>query len=194
MAENSPLEWTGLVAAVLTLGSIVVATTLSPSFAWREHALSNLGVSSTEPGTTATVLLFNGGLVAGGFLGLGFALLLYREAHRRDRRLVAVLLGLTLVSMALIGVFPQDRPLHVPVALAFFIGVSVTLWTDAIACLRTDDPRRAVPGLLTGTGNAVAWLGWVLLAASPSEGLAIPELLGAVCFATWVCVRTVTRQ
>lgn len=194
MTEDPPLEWTGPVATALTLGSIVAATTLSPSFSWREHALSNLGVSSTEPGTTATVLLFNGGLVAGGLLGLGFAFRLYRETHRRDRRLVAILLGLTLVSMALIGVFPQDRPLHVPVALAFFIGVSITLWADAIACLRADGPRRAVPGVLTGTGNAIAWLGWVLLAPTPSEGLAIPELLGAVCFATWICVRTVSRR
>jgi hypothetical membrane protein len=109
--------WAGVGAATITLFGVFFATLVSPDFWWTTHALSDLGslASDSTTATPTTRLLFNGGLIAGGVVGLGFdpALLV---ARRNVVELLGVgAAGLTLVAMGLIGVFPLPRDLHTPV-------------------------------------------------------------------------------
>lgn len=171
----------------LTLGSILLSAALSPSFSWQSNALSNLGVTTTDAGTRTTALLFNGGLVAGGALGAGFAAASYRRLTNRQDRVVAALAGSSLVSMALVGVFPQNvEGVHFAVAIGFFLLLSVTLWVDGVGRIRG---RHRLGGALTvagGTVNVLSWVLWISLRADPYEGVAIPEMVGALVFAAWL--------
>ncbi|WP_302080065.1 DUF998 domain-containing protein [Salinibaculum rarum] len=182
---NSALRGAGLVAVVLTMGTILVATVVSPAFAWRQNALSNLGVVETAAGTGLTVVLFNGGLILGGVVGLAFAVALTRSAQSLAGRATALSFGLTVVFMALVGVFPQDTAPHFPVALGFYLLVSVTLWLDGLTALGTHWRQRGLVAITFGTGNLVGWLVWGLTGSPTRAGLAIPELWGALLFSVW---------
>jgi hypothetical membrane protein len=188
MRSHSLQSLTGALAAVVTIGCTLVATLVSPSFAWRENALSNLGVTATDAGTTLTVVLFNGGLIVGGLLGLVFCALLYRVASGRVHRTVAGLLSLTLVLMALVGVFPQGTAPHFPVASGFYLMITISLWVDALAWRTAGNGEWAVRSALAGSTNILMWLVWV--AAGTPWGLAVPEIIGAVIFGTWVTLRS----
>jgi hypothetical membrane protein len=182
---NSALRGAGLVAVVLTMGTILVATAVSPAFAWRQNALSNLGVVETAAGTGLTVVLFNGGLILGGVVGLAFAVALARSAQSLAGRATALSFGLTVVFMALVGLFPQDTAPHFPVALGFYLLVSVTLWLDGLTALGTHWRQRGLVAITFGTGNLVGWLVWGLTGPPTRAGLAIPELWGALLFSAW---------
>ena len=188
MRSHSHQPLTGAFAAVVTIGCTLLATLVSPSFAWQENALSNLGVTATDAGTTVTVVLFNGGLILGGVLGLVFTWLLYRTATGRLSRFVAVSLSLTLVLMALVGVFPQGTAPHFPVASGFYLMITISLWVDALAWRSAGNGEWAIRSGLAGTANILTWIVWV--ATGAPWGLAVPEIIGAVIFATWVTLRS----
>lgn len=188
MESRSLQPLTGALAAVVTIGCILLATALSPAFAWRANALSNLGVTTTEAGTTATVFLFNGGLIAGGILGILFSGLLYRNSTGRGQRIVAALLAVTVGLMALVGVFPQGTAPHFPVASGFYLMISLSLWVDALVWRSGGVGEWALISGIAGSANILTWIGWI--AAGAPWGLAVPELIGAVIFGTWVTFRS----
>ena len=179
------LRWSGAAAVVVTLLAIFVATVVSPAFSWTGNALSNLGVTQTAAGTPLTVVLFNGGLILGGVLGVGFSAALFRVSPSIAARATAVSFGLTVVFMALVGVFPQDTAPHFPVALGFYLLISLSLWLDSLASFRQGWRSRAAVGLSLGTANLVGWLVWGLTGPPTRDGLAIPELWGALLFSAW---------
>lgn len=167
--------------AVSTLG-IVVAIALAPWFSPTANALSDLG----EVGR-ASAPAFNYGLIAGGVLGVGFAARLWVDASGTVGRAGVALLAAALASMALIGVFPIPHPNHFAVSVAFF-----TLFTYALFVLGS-------AGALAGrvrAGLGAIWLGiahvtfWVVWTAVGTEGVAIPETVGALTLGVWVVART----
>lgn len=188
MTDDDPLPWAGPVAAVLSLGGILLATGLSPAFAWRAHALSNLGVEWTDPGTATTVVVFNGGLVAGGSVGLLFALALLGVGER----VVAGSFTATLLALAAIGIFPQGTSLHLPVSIGFYLLVSITLWIDGVLAFGSGDHILSGTALLLGTANLGVWIVWMATGELTRPGIAVPEILGALLFAAWVCLRTLS--
>ncbi|MEF8776346.1 MAG: DUF998 domain-containing protein [Haloarculaceae archaeon] len=186
MARNPALAMSGVTAAVVSLASLLLATMLSPSFAWTANALSNLGVPGTEAGTRTTAFLFNWGLVAGALLGLVFAYYLWTQVETRGKRVVSVLLAATLLSMGAIGVFPQGTALHVPVAVAFFVLVTVTIWADAVVVGGTEEGLRGAVATWLGAANVGAWVVWAATGPIRRPGLALPEIVGALVFAIWI--------
>ena len=189
--EEAYVRYLAVVAVGVTFGGMALAALLSPSFAWGENALSNLGVTWTDAGTTATAILFNGGLITGGLVGVTVAVSLYRRSTRRADRVVEVLAGVALALMGLVGVFPQGDLLHFPAAISFFLLISVTMWVDGGLGYRAGERRRAVLTVAGGTGNILVWLVWFAATETPSEGLAVPEVVGAVVFAGWLLASTV---
>lgn len=180
-----------VVAVTITIGSILLATLLSPAFAWRKNALSNLGVTWTDAGTVTTAVLFNGGLVTGGVIGVVVAVTLYRRVTGRGDRAVVVLAGIALTLMGLVGVFTQGHLLHFPVAVSFFLLVSVVMWVDGVVRYRKGSRRRAGLTVAGGVANVLCWVVWVTVVADPLSGLAVPELFGAGLFAVWLLAVTV---
>ena len=173
-----------------TLGSVLLATVVSPAFSWRYNALSNLGVTTTDAGTTATVVIFNGGLVGGGLAGMLFCVLAFRLTRRPGRRIVVTMVGVTLVMMSLVGVFPQGTAPHFPVAAAFFLLVTLTTWVAAVVCASVGDRHLSLLSFAAGTANILTWVVWFVAAPIP-EALAIPEMVGATLFGGWLCAYAV---
>lgn len=180
------LRYLMLIAVTVTVGCILLAAVLSPEFAWRENALSNLGVTWTDAGTSTTAVLFNGGLVTGGTIGVMVTVSALRWSTRRDDQTVLALAGAALALMGLVGVFQQGEMLHFPVAIGFFLLVSLTLWVDGGLLYRAGWRRRGLVVAAAGTANIAVWVVWFAAVENPSEGLAIPELVGAVVFGGWL--------
>jgi len=184
-------SWAGFLAPTITLGAIFLATLLSPSFSWTYNALSNLGGTLTEAGTPTTRLVFNGGLVGGGLIGFGFAYALLSVARNRVELAGIGIFGLDLVSLVLIGVFPEQEPLHIPVAIAFYVLLSVALVTYGAGNLLAGDRPRGLVTIVLGVFNNCIWLLWVATGDIIRPGIAIPEILGAFVFAGWALATTV---
>lgn len=184
------LRDTGVLAAVVTSGSLLLATLVSPAFVWREHALSNLGVNTTAPGTTVTVVLFNGGLVVGGLIGLAYAYYRYVTAEAGLGRLLGLSFTLTMLTMVGIGLFPQGQPAHIPAAVGFYLLISVTLGIDALSAVVRGKWRWAAAAGALSASNLAVWVGWSLTGDVTRDGLAIPEFAGAVIFVAWIVAST----
>jgi hypothetical membrane protein len=71
---------------------------------------------------------------------------------------VAGLLALALGAMAGIGLFPQGTTSHLPVAVAFYVLVTVLLWADGVVSWRAGRRQRGAGVATLGTGVAGAWL------------------------------------
>lgn len=177
-SPRSLARYAGYAAVVVTLGGIFLATILSGSFAWTDSALSDLGV---ETGPVAP-LLFNGGLVVGALLGLPYAALLWRRAESSLTHLVAVVLAAAICFMGLVGVFVEGTPLHFPVALTFYLLVTVLFALDGVARRNSRTGQVALAFAPLHVAVWVAWVEWF----RPVAGLAVPETVGALLFATWV--------
>ena len=165
MERNPALAASGVVAGGVALGSVLLATMVSPSFRWTGNALSDLGVA---------------------VLGWVFAAFLWLEADTRGERVVAVLLALTLAAMAGVAVFPQGTGPHLPMAGAFYLLVTVTIWADAVVVRGTEEGRRGAVAAWLGAANVAAWLLWAATGPVQRPGAAMPEIVGALVFALWI--------
>ena len=191
----------GATATLLALGGIAVAVALDPGFSWTGDALSDLGVRDRSAPA------FNGGLILGGLVGIGYAVGLWRASGRgggraagrgrdaadrlrsdervdrvRVGRVRAFTFGLAMVAMAGVGLFDLTRPLHGPAAVGFYALITVVFGIDGAARRRTTGGRIAlafVPIHVAVWATFVA--GWW-----PVTGLALPELPGALMLAAWV--------
>ena len=175
-AGDSPAaRLAGPAGAVFTSSTILAATFLSPTFSWTESALSDLGVAA-DP---LVALLFNGGLVGGAAVGLAYAL-----ALRPHSSPLGVGYALSLLAMALVGVFPAGTEPHFPAAIAFFLLAPATVTFDGWR-------RRASPtgrvSLLLAAGHVAGWILWSY-GIRPGDGFALPELGGVVMFGAWLLV------
>jgi hypothetical membrane protein len=165
---------------VVSLLAILLATLRSPTFTWTGSALSDLGAPG-EP----TALLFNGGLVLAGLVALPFVAWLYHRGRNRLERTGAIVLGLSAVLSALVGVFPTGTPLHFPVALGFFVTIPAALWTHAAGAYRAGRSRDAAVGLVCGALDPAAWVVWALVGREVAPGLALPEITGVLGLHAW---------
>lgn len=168
----------GSLAPVVTLGAIFLSILVSDSFSWATSALSDLGVAAE------TALLFNGGLVAGGLLGLAYSYALWRAAADFVARATAATVALAVVLMGLVGVFVSGHPFHFPVALGFYLFVTVSLVLDGAGRW---SQRVGKVSVVLGVAHLAGWIVWVV-GPRFGTGLAVPETLGAFVFAGWVLV------
>jgi len=179
--------WAGVAVPIWTLGTILLATLLSPSFAWTVNALSNLG-AETDVSTSLTILVFNGGLITGGVAGVAFAVALRAGSRHTFERLGAVVYAIAVLAMAGVGVFPQDRALHFPMAGGFYLLFTVAFWIYGAGNVLAGEPTRGRVTILLGVAHLVMWVGWVQTVGLTGGGLAIPEIVGALVFGGWTVV------
>lgn len=166
----------GPAAVAVTLPGIAVAVALSTEFSWAGSALSDLG---TAPRTSG---LFNGALVAGGALGVGFLPALWRRTEGALGVAATAAFAGAMVAMAAVGLFPAGTALHLPAAVAFYLLGTATMALDGAAS--RDRPRgRAAVG--AAAVHLLVWVAWVG-ALRTRAGLAVPETVGALLFAAWV--------
>ena len=179
----------GVAAVAVAFAGILAAVASAPWFSWASNALSDLGVAG---GLTAA--LFNYSLLAAGVLALPFAWWLAATADSRFGVLTAAGFAVTGACMAGVGLFPSDTSLHFPAAAGTYLGLTYTLALDASDAVHAGATRRALAGLWGALGHVTMWLTWAV--AGPAvgvDGLALPEVAGALLLAAWV-VATARRR
>lgn len=184
----------GLLAPVVAALGILGATLLDPSFAWTSSALSDTGalpdgrsVTWSFVGSNPQFLVFNGGLILTGIVGLPFTATLWSRARNVPHRIGVVAFAAAIVALALVGVFHLPRPPHGAVAITHYFAATVALWTFGTGSVLAGAVRRGLATIWLGIGHLLFWLVWAaVLSSGPISGLAIPETVGAAIFGGWV--------
>lgn len=171
----------GVLAVVVSLGSIVTAVLLAPWFSWPADALSDLGIADGPER-----YVFNYGLVLTGLLGVLFLPALRETSHTTAHRLTAVPLAAALVGVAGVGLFPSGDPLHFPMALTAYVGFIASVVTYGVGDYVVGAYRRAAATVGSGVAHFGFWLLWGFVLIDELPGLAVPEFVGAVLFNGWV--------
>ena len=179
---DEPFRLSGAVATVAALGGIALAVLLDPTFSWTGDALSDLGVRDRSAPA------FNGGLILGGAVGLGYAVGLWRLADEGGKRstvasrLRGVTFAASMVAMAGVGLYDLTEPLHAPAAVGFYTLLTVVFAIDGVARRRTSTGRVTLAFVPVHVGVWATYLAGLW----PVTGLALPELPGALMLAAWV--------
>jgi len=196
----------GFAAPAASIGLVLVSTVVDPRFSWRSRSLSSIGEATGEPllalGSTDQLawLLFNGGLFAGGLLGLPFVALLVMEGRNRVERLGAGWFGFGLLAMTGVGVAflesdaaaaPFDE-LHFLFASLLFFSIAIAPWIHGSGMALAGDTRAGLGVVWLANLYAVQWVVWILLEAMVWTGdgdtwtfFAVPEFVGAVVVGGW---------
>lgn len=173
------------VSAVTILGSIALAPWFDPL----TNALSDLGAAGR-----ATALLFNGGLIVGGLVGVAVAGWLV-AGFDGVARVGGVLFGVTMCLRAGIGLFPVGTDPHTPIAISYFLGLTVALLVIGVGHVWTarradgTDRRLAASGVLAlAAGKLVpaVWLTWGFGWQTFAPGLAVPEVAASLGLLAWL--------
>ena len=175
--------WCGVAAVTVAIVSILLAVLAAPWFSWTDDALSNLGTAQAD-----YPWLFNYGLVLSGLLALPFSWRLYSAGDHPIERLGGLTLALSVTCLALVGVFPAGHPYHLPAAVAFYLGFTLSLWFHGTGESLAGGPERGTVSIWTGIVHLLAWIGWAVW-FSDRTGLAIPETVGAFTLIGWVLWR-----
>ncbi|MFC6991340.1 DUF998 domain-containing protein [Haladaptatus sp. GCM10025707] len=171
----------GILAPGITLGAILLATLLSPTFTWTGSALSNLGGAGER-----TAWLFNGGLMVGSLVALPFVAVIVRAARNWWQRVGVGFLALSLVALFSVGVFPIGTAYHFPAALSFYLLLTLALWVHGTGSVIAADVSFGLASIWLGIANIMTWMVWVSTGDLTRSGLAIPEIIGALIFGGWM--------
>jgi hypothetical membrane protein len=176
----------GVAAVVVTLTAVVVATLVSPSFAWTQHALSNLGQTGHTASTGLTLVLFNDGLLVGAVLGLGFSYVLAAHARNPFEFVGVGAFAVSMVAMGAVGQFPAGTALHFPAFLTFYGSLTLALVAFGVGGVLAGERELGLGTLLLAVVNVGAWVLWLLGGPLLRPGLAIPEFVVALVLAGWM--------
>ena len=206
------LTYFGLVASTVALVTLLLATLVDPLFSWRSRSLSSMGEANgkallaIDTADQLAFLLFNGGLLFGGILGLPYAARLWTETVNGIEKVGVVVFALALTCMTGVGFAYVDGPanaLHFPFAAGFFLLLTVALLVFGTGFALDRNPAVGVGTMWLGIFHLFAWLFWVLLEAAVWTGdgdtwtyFAVPEAVGAAVFGGWVIwtARTLLRD
>ena len=177
----------GVASTAIALAGIAGATAASPTFRWTGNALSDLGQPGAPAATPITTLLFDGGLVLGGVVGLLFVYTLWAGSEHALERVAGVPFAVALLGMAGVGVFPSSQPLHVPAALTLYLGSVVAMAMYAVGNVLAGARTRGAVTVALVVVHVGVWWWWSAGGAVTRGGLAIPETIGAALFGAWVC-------
>lgn len=201
MARRRQWAYFGYLAPIVGLGSVTLATLIDPQFSWQSRSLSSIGEATNQSlfalGSPDQIafLLFNGGLVVGGVLGVVFMYGLWLSEVEPKPVYGYVALGATLASMAGVGIAYLHGPLnaiHLLFATMLFFSLTFTLWFFGTGRVIQGRTRYGLAWIWTANVHAVFWVVWIML-----EGLvwtndsywtwfAIPEYVGALLISAWM--------
>ncbi len=174
----------GLAAPLVAWGGIVGAALAMEGFSPTANALSDLGVAGPLPAA-----LFNGGLILAGLLSLAFTPALWAVSRTHLHRIRVVVFAMDAVCLSLVGVFPSGTPQHTPVAMGFYLLLTLVLWVDGAGDAFLGRFRAALLSVGLGAANVLAWVGWAATGKVFRPGLAIPETVGALALGIWTLWR-----
>jgi hypothetical membrane protein len=162
----------GVLLPIVMFSCLGLSIASSPWFTWTEHALSDLGVQKS------TAVLFNYGMILGGFLTFVFSLGLSKVLSNKTG---VYLLMLSSCAMIGIGVFPQSLfVLHFITSASFFVILTIALLIIGMTVRQNHFER--IMGFLALLFALIAMISSVFL--FQLKGIALPEALS--CFPSFV--------
>ncbi|MCT9096585.1 DUF998 domain-containing protein [Haloarchaeobius sp. HME9146] len=198
------LDYLGLAAPTLALGTLFLATIVDPKFDWASRSLSSMGEATPHSlfalGTPDQLafLLFNSGLLLGAVLGLPFSVRLWQRSRNAAEKVGVGFLVVALVAMGGVGIAYLDGPfagLHFLAAVSFFLFGTFALLAYGTGSVLAGESRRGLAILWAGVGHLLVWVFWVVLEtmAFTTDGdtwtyFAVPEAVGAFVFGAFVFV------
>ncbi|KUK18384.1 MAG: Uncharacterized protein XD54_0298 [Thermococcus sibiricus] len=157
----------------LAFGGIFITIHLNPWFSLTENALSDMGSIKNPIG-----YFFNFLLILLGFVGMVFGVEMLKE------KTVTILFPLGMFSLLLVGVFPEEYKPHSFFALSFYILLFADIFIYGLRKRRKNS--SAIAWLL---GSPIVFM-MMLYLTKVFEGLAIPELVGALFINAWIIYLT----
>lgn len=174
----------GMIAVFVGVAGLVLSIALATDFSIQDNALSELGEGDRE-----LAWLFNGTtILAGALAAIFFAILIDRVKNRYQRTGMAIM-AIAGVSLAGIGLFPIGHPLHLPVAVIYFVALSLGILMTGYGDRQRDRPLRAMVAFNLVLLHAIAWLFSYLTL----EGIALPETVGALIYGIWIILIVIQR-
>lgn len=184
----------GVAAPIVVLGAIALATVVAApeTFTWKSRALSDMG----RPGTR-TFVLFNGGLVLGGLVGVPFVWRVWHYARDYLQRAGTLALGGSLLGMIGVGIFFLEHTtyylassLHGIAALTTFTLAPIAALLYGSGAALTGQRRVAIWSLASGVLALVGWASWIAYlqwwAPFPRAWFAVPEFFAGLCLGGWI--------
>jgi hypothetical membrane protein len=171
----------GILSPVIAFACILLAIASHHSFSWTNNALSDLGVIKGFTG-----VLFNFGLIIGGFLGLVFAKLgLYDHiAKNFVGKTGALVFAATTLVLVFIGIFNENfGVIHYEFSVAFFVLAPISVFILTCAFGLAHQLRMVVLTLATGVVAALPWL--LQFAFSYVPNVAVPETISGLAISAW---------
>lgn len=168
----------GIASPLVALICIMLALFSYPNFSWSANALSDLGVGG------GSALSFNSGLIAAGALSAVFGIGLFLLFERKIGKVGAFLFILDCLSLAGIGLFPENvRPMHMYFSVAFFVllPLSLLLMVGTLVLMKQKD--MAAFTLLMAIVAAGVWVYQFTIGFG--TGVAIPEFISALAASAW---------
>lgn len=164
----------GILGPILALLFIFLSIHLHSWFSWPDNALSDLGALETSHNW-----IFNLGLVLSGTAGSIFSLGLLRSLDRKVGVGGAIVFGVGMFFLILIGIFPSGTSPHVSVSTAFYSLCAIGMLIVGVDQLRVKSDR--IWGVFTLSVVFLAIGSLILIRTIPCElGAAIPEVIGAI--------------
>jgi len=167
----------GIISQLVGLTALLVAAiSNSPWFSWTEEHISAFGVEGSVE------MLFNGGLILAGILGIIFAIGLgWCLLSGRLGQLAMGSLILASLAVFAMGAFPRTWDfMHGASATVFFVCITLALLLIGVVAITAS---QMAWGLLSIT--AAALVAAFLLIPGPLAGGAITQLLACVPWSLW---------
>jgi hypothetical membrane protein len=95
--------------------------------------------------------------------------------------------------LGLVGLFPSGTRLHLPVAVAYFVGLTLTCWIHGSGWVLSGLVHRGLLAIWLGIGHVLLWIVWM---GAGAGGIAVPEIGGSLVFYAWIllAVRTLPNR
>jgi len=169
----------GVLGAVVAYPFIAVSILLTPWFNFYDNALSDLGNMARN---TPVAYLFNTGLFISGILVASFAYLVSLKNRSWKYLSWSIILILTGLDLALIGLFPEDAGrIHGVVSVIFFLMMIVVMFVYGLCSLIFKKYVTGVFALVSSIAEAMVWMiqwSW--------KGVAIQETLTSLISTAWL--------
>jgi hypothetical membrane protein len=161
--------------------TLTVALTVSPWFDWDADALSFLGMAG-RPSSP----LFNGGLISGGILTLIFSLGIVERFQHPITRAGAIILPISSIALASIGVFPYPGPSHEVAAVVFFLSLPIAMFVIGTGFLVQHKWKFGIATIPVGAITIILCIMTIAIMAQDSSAVAISEVLFSLTISGWV--------
>ncbi len=159
---------------VVLIVFLATAISFNPWFSFTKNALSDLGSSKAR-----YPFIFNSMLILIAAMGVMFSASFYVRAKNDCEKLSACIICGAMISLAFVGIFPEETVFHFPAAFSFYILSGVGALVYAPGAWRKNK-SIAIFAFTVLPATILAFL------LSPFRGIAIPELIGASFIIGWI--------